>query len=80
MFCNFLAPKLQYDIELHTLWFQKDGAMAYAMGNLMNVLKAMFPLCYLMKWKCPLVCSIVRNECLAAATSSRVGISNRRYE
>jgi len=80
MLCNFLAPELQYDIELHTLWFQKDGAMAYTMGNSMNVLKTMFPLHYFIKWKCPLVCSIVRNECLAAATSFTGGRSNHRYE
>jgi len=61
MLCNFLTPELKYDIEHHTLWFQKDGATAYTTQNSMNVLKTMFPLCYLMKWKCPLVCSIIRN-------------------
>jgi len=75
MLFNFLAPELQYDIELHTLWFQEEEAMAYTMANSMNVLKTMFPLRYLMKWKCPLVCSIIRNECLPATTSSRVGRS-----
>lgn len=79
MLFNFLAPELQYDIELHTWWFQKELAMAYTMGNSMNILKTMFPLHYLMKWKCPLVCSIIRNECLPTTTSSSVGTSNRRH-